>query len=54
MNKEKRNEFIKVVEPVIKWMNENLHPHHTIVIDCTTAELLEGQMSHKTGKYLKD
>ena len=47
-------EFIEVVEPVIKWMNENCHPHHFIKITHTTAELLEGQMVHHTEKYLQD
>lgn len=51
---EQRTEFIKLVEPVIKWMNDNTHPHHTIIITHTHAELLEGEMAHATTKFLKD
>lgn len=46
-------EFSRIVEPVIKWMNE-LHPHHTIIITGTDAELLEGKMAHATHEFLKD
>lgn len=46
-------EFKTIVEPVIKWMNE-LHPHHTIIITGTDAELLEGKMAHTTHEFLKD
>lgn len=49
-----QHEFKSVVEPVIKWMNENCHPHHTILITHTHAELLEGEMAHHTEKYLVD
>lgn len=49
-----KQDFIKVVEPVIKWLNENCHPHNYIMIDSTTAELLEGQLAHKTEDFLKD
>jgi len=51
---ERRESFIKVVEPVIKWMNENIHPHSLIVIDNSRAELLEGSIVHSTDKFLVD
>lgn len=47
-------EFIKAVEPAIKWLNENCHPHTMILIDGTRAELLEGQMTHRTEEFIKD
>ncbi|PHI31177.1 hypothetical protein [Budvicia aquatica] len=46
--------FESAVEPAIKWLNDNVHPHHTIVITSTDAELLEGQQTHRTEKFLKD
>lgn len=49
-----REEFVKVVEPIIKWMNDNVHPHHTIIITNTGAELLEGQLSYVTDRFLRD
>ena len=49
-----QEDFIKVVEPVIKWLNDNVHPHHTVIITGTHAELLEGELSHVTEKFVKD
>lgn len=46
--------FKKAVEPVIKWLNKNCHPHCYIVIQHTNAELLEGKMCHYTEKFLVD
>ena len=47
-------EFEKAVEVVIKYMAENHHPHTTIIIDATSAQLLEGLKVHNTEKYLVD
>ena len=47
-------EFEALVKPVIKWMAENVHPHHTLIITNTHAELLEGQISVQTSEYLND
>jgi len=49
----KRQQFIKLTEPLIEYMN-NFHPHHILVIDSVSAELLEGQLCYHTEKYLKD
>jgi len=43
-------EFIEITKPVIKYLAENHHPHHTIIITNTNAELLEGKMA--TGEIL--
>lgn len=51
---ERKESFTKVIEPVIKWMCENTHPHSTIIIDHTHAELLEGAIVHSTEKFLVD
>jgi hypothetical protein len=51
----RREEFTKVVRPVMKWLCENHHPHTSIIIDGTNAQLLEGLAS--TGQimdYVKD
>ena len=52
---EKSKEFDKIVRPLIKWLAENHHPHCTIIVTNTNAELVEGKMS--TGEildYIKD
>jgi len=55
MTDEQRKEFEEKVRPVIEWLNDNCHPHVTVLIDCTNAQLMEGLCS--TGEifdYLKD
>lgn len=52
---EKMQSFNEAVRPVIKWLNDNMNPHATVIITPTNAELVEGVMS--TGKvldYIKD
>jgi len=49
-----QKEFEEAVEPAIKWLNENVHPHHTIIIEHVGAELLEGNMCHRTTEFLAD
>lgn len=41
---ELRKKFEELAQPLIDFINENYHPHCTIVIDSTHAELLEGLM----------
>lgn len=50
-----KESFDEAVRPLIKWLNGNGHPHMTIIVTPTGAELVEGVMA--TGKvldYLKD
>lgn len=55
MSEEQLKAFKEVALPLMKWLNENVHPHHTAIVTPTCAELLEGQCS--TGEvydYVKD
>ncbi len=55
ITKEQQKEFENVVRPLIEWLNENCHPHVSVYVDCTSAELSEGICA--TGKildYVKD
>jgi len=55
VNKDKVKEFEQLARPMIQYLCENYHPHVTVVITPTNAELLEGQMS--TGQimdYVRD
>lgn len=54
MNKEQREEFEKLARPLIKWLNDNSHPHTTIIITPTSAEVLEGVCAFPTNDYIKD
>ncbi len=49
-----RSEFEAIAWQMIKWLNDNCHPHHTVVIDSTSAELLEGSIAVSTTAYLHD
>lgn len=50
----KRKSFEDVVKPVMKWLNDNCHPHMIAVIDPTNAQLFEGQISVNTFEFVKD
>ena len=54
LKKKQFKEFEKVVKPVIKWLNENCHPHVEITIEPTRAELKEGIAAIKTMEFVKD
>lgn len=53
MNEETKT-FEEIVRPVIEWIAKNKHPHMSIVIDGTHAELLEGVEAIYTEDYLQD
>jgi len=54
LTEEQRKEFEELSRPLIKWMNDNMHPHAHIVLDNTRAELSEGICAFGTEDYLKD
>jgi hypothetical protein len=50
----KQKEFEEVSVPMIKFLNDNCHLHTIVIIDCDSAELLEGIYRMKNDKYVKD
>ena len=54
MTEKQRQEFEAVTRPVIEWLNNNCHPHVTVVIDTTHVELSEGVCAFTTHDYLRD
>ena len=50
MKPEDAKSFREAAMPLIKWLCENVHPHHTAIVTPTNAELLEGQCG--TGEVL--
>jgi len=42
IDKEKQKEFEMVAKPLIEFLRKNFHPHVTVLVDCCSAELLEG------------
>lgn len=51
---ERQDEFESIVRPVIKWLAENQHPHTSLIITSTHAELVEGVRAISTSEYLPD
>lgn len=51
---EKKKEFQEAAKPLIKWLCENGHPHMTIIVEPTGAELVEGVCSFPTEEFLLD
>lgn len=50
-----KHSFEQVCRPVIKWLNDNQHPHVTVIITPTNAELTEGiQSTGRIMDYVKD
>lgn len=47
-------EFETLTRPLIRWLNDNWHPHVTVVITPTRAELLEGLVAFTTTDYVRD
>jgi hypothetical protein len=51
---EQKERFELRSRDLIRWLCENGHPHMTIVITPTSAELLEGSIAVQTTEYLVD
>ena len=51
---ERLQSFTEAAKPLIKWLNDNGHPHMTILVTTTHAELLEGVVVINTDEFVKD
>jgi hypothetical protein len=48
-------DFKKAAEPLLKYLNENYHPHVKVIITPTSIELLEGLCSFpEIYNFIKD
>ncbi len=54
LKEENRKEFERVAKPLIQWLNENCHPHVTVMVDCGSAQLFEGVCNIVTEEFIKD
>lgn len=57
MDKKQANrikEFEELAKPLVKWLNENYHPHVTVIITPTSVELMEGLFTSPITEYIKD
>lgn len=44
----------EAAKPLVEWLNENVHPHHIIVVDSSSAELHEQQVRVSIDEFLKE
>lgn len=49
-----KEELAKSCRPLMKWINDNCHPHHVVIVDHTNVQLFEGQISFNTNDYVRD
>ena len=54
INKDQFEEFKKVSEPLMKWMNDNMDPHSIAIVDSTSAKLMDGIAANFTDKFIED
>lgn len=54
LTEDQRAEFEAVTRPLIKFLNDNCHPHVSVVVDNARAELSEGVCMFRTEDYWKD
>ncbi len=50
----RNHSMLEAAKPLIKWMNENCHPHCTAHVDQTGVELTEGVATAQTAEFLRD
>ena len=51
---EQMNEMLEAAKPLIRWLNDNCHPHCTALVDQTSVELAEGIATNRTEEFLRD
>jgi len=54
LTEEQRKEFEAVSRPMIKWINDNCHPHVVVSVEATHSELSEGICAFVTDDYILD
>lgn len=54
MTEEQKSQFEELSKRLIEWLCVNGHPHMTVVITPTSAELLEGVVGVQTTEFVTD
>ena len=54
LTKKQIKEFEEASKPLIKFLNDNCHPHVAVIVTSTDAEILEGSASIKCEEFIKD
>jgi hypothetical protein len=51
---QQRMELEAVSLPVIKWINENIHPHAIVIVSNASAEVFEASARIQTYEFIPD
>ena len=54
LTKDQQQEMLDAAKPLIKWMNDNCHPHCVAFVDQASVGLAEGIATNRTDEFLKD
>jgi len=54
MTAEQRKQFEVLARPLIKFLNDEGHPHMSAVISTSHAEIVEGVCAFQTDEYILD
>lgn len=54
LTSKQKAEMLEIAKPLLKWLNDNCHPHCRITVDSDTAELIESQAVEKCPDFLRD
>jgi hypothetical protein len=53
-NESKINSLLEAAKPLIKYLNNNYHPHCKIIVECDSVEVVEGVEVSVTREFIKD
>jgi len=54
MTKEQIEKFQELSKPLMKYLCDEFHPHVSVIITPTTAEISSGSHSFQTSEFVKD
>lgn len=54
LTKEQTEEFSKLAKPLIKWLNDNVHPNSHIILTTDSAEVTETMFCTFTKEFIRD
>lgn len=54
LTEKQQGELLKVSKPLIKWLNDNCHPHVIALVEPGRVELTEGVCMQLTDEFIKD
>lgn len=52
ITKEQSDSMLEAAKPLIKWMNENCHPHCEVVVGVNSVELVESIARNITDEFV--